>query len=68
MMTIDTWLFGLVVLALGTAAWFLGKRFFSSEAVAQRRLDRSHQRVVSRRQGPTIKLASKAPRKWACWR
>jgi hypothetical protein len=63
MLTNEILVFGLVAVLLGTAARFLGKRFFSSEAVAQRRLDRSNQRVISRRQGPTIKLASKVPRK-----
>jgi hypothetical protein len=64
MLTTEGLLFWLVVVPLGiVACWFLGKRFFSSEAVAKRRRDRSNQRVVSRRHGPQIKLASKAPRK-----
>jgi hypothetical protein len=50
------WLIG--VLALGLV-WFWVRGRFSAETREQRRRNKSHRPVVSRRQGPTIKLAVK---------
>jgi len=63
MLKTETMVFWLVLVALGIVAWqFFGKRFFSTEAMDRRRRDRNHGRVISRRQGPQVKLASKVPR------
>ena len=62
MLTIDTLILWLVVALIGTAGWqLLGRRFLSPQAVERRRRDRSHRRVVSRRRGPTVRLAVRAP-------
>ncbi len=50
------WLAG--ILALGLIVFVLRSRF-NAEARARRRLERSHRPVVSRKQGPTVKLAVK---------
>jgi hypothetical protein len=49
------WLIGLPAIGL---ALFLLRRHFSAEARERRRRDRSHRRVVSSKQGPTVKLAA----------
>ncbi len=51
------WLIG--VLALGIVFFLLHGRF-SSEARARRRRERSNRPVISRKQGPTVKLAVNA--------
>jgi MYXO-CTERM domain-containing protein len=48
------WLMGLLVLA---AVFVLLRRHFSVEARERRRRDRSHAPVISRKRGPTVKLA-----------
>jgi len=48
------WLIGLLVFAV---AFFLVRGYFSTEARARRRRERSHRPVVSRKQGPTVRLA-----------
>jgi hypothetical protein len=48
------WLVGIIALA---AAFFLLRGRFSVEARARRRREKSHRPVVSRKQGPTVKLA-----------
>jgi hypothetical protein len=48
------WLIG--VLALGILA-FAGRTRFSPEARARRRREKSHKRIVSRKQGPSVRLA-----------
>lgn len=48
------WLIGGLALGVG---WFLARGHFSAEARARRRRERSHRRVVSRKQGPTVRLA-----------
>ncbi|MGO8931696.1 MAG: hypothetical protein ACLQU3_32985 [Limisphaerales bacterium] len=48
------WLIGLLAFAV---AFFLLRGYFSTEARARRRRERSHRPVVSRKQGPTVRLA-----------
>jgi hypothetical protein len=48
------WLLGVVVLA---AVLSLMRGHFGSEALARRRREKSHKPVVSRKQGPTVRLA-----------
>jgi fumarate reductase subunit C len=50
------WLIG--VLALGVVL-FLARGHFSAEARARRRREKSHRRLISRKQGPTVRLAVK---------
>ncbi len=52
-----TWLLG--ILALG-AVFLLARRRFSPEARERRRRDKSHRPVISRRPGPTVRLAVNA--------
>jgi hypothetical protein len=51
------WLIGIVVLAV---ALLVARGHFSAEARARRRRERSHRPVISRKRGPTVKLAVKA--------
>ena len=44
------------IIALG-AVFLLARRHFSPEARARRRRDKSHRPVISRKQGPTVRLA-----------
>jgi hypothetical protein len=48
------WLLGVVVLI---AVLSLMRGHFGAEALARRRREKSHKPVVSRKQGPTVKLA-----------
>jgi hypothetical protein len=48
------WLIGVIVLAV---VLFLVRDHFSAEARARRRRKRSNRPVVSRKRGPTVKLA-----------
>ena len=48
------WFGFVVVLAF---VLFLARGYFSPDARARRRREKSHRRVVSRRQGPTVRLA-----------
>ncbi len=48
------WLAGVLALLL---VIFLVRGHFGAEARARRRRERSHRRVISRKQGPTVKLA-----------
>jgi hypothetical protein len=48
------WLIG--VLALGVVL-FLVRGHFSAEARARRRREKSHRPVISRKKGPTVRLA-----------
>ena len=48
------WLLG--VIALG-AVLFSVRRHFSPEARERRRREKSHRRVISRKHGPTVRLA-----------
>jgi hypothetical protein len=50
------WLVG--VLTLGSL-WFVGRARFNTEARERRRREKSHRRVISRKQGPAVKLAVK---------
>jgi hypothetical protein len=56
------WLIGLLALGI---LFVLLRSMFSRHRRAQRRRDRSHRPVISRRQGPTVKLAAtvKKPRR-----
>lgn len=48
----------LLICGLGIAlVLFLVRGHFSTEARARRRRDKSHRPVISRRQGPTVRLA-----------
>ena len=51
------WFMGVAALA-AVLFWLRGR--FSAEARERRRRDRSHRPVVSRKQGPTVKLAVNA--------
>ena len=55
--TLALWLLNLLA-AAGVGAWLW--HYFSPAAREQRRRDRSHGRVVSRRQGPSVRLAVEA--------
>lgn len=48
------WLIGFIVL---TFSFLLLRGRFNAEARARRRLEKSHRPVVSRRKGPTVRLA-----------
>ena len=48
------WIIGVIVLAV---VLFLVRGYFSAEARARRRCGKSHRPVVSRKRGPTVKLA-----------
>jgi hypothetical protein len=48
------WLLGVVVVV---AALSLVRSHFSAEALERRRREKSHRPVISRKQGPTVKLA-----------
>ncbi len=48
------WLIGIIAVA---SVLFLLRGYFTAEAREQRRRERSHRRVVSRKQGPTVRLA-----------
>lgn len=62
MLTTETLIFYLALGLLVAAAWrYVGRRFLSDEAVERRRRDRSHKKLISRRHGPAVKLASKVP-------
>jgi hypothetical protein len=50
------WVAGLVAVAV---AFMALKRYFSPETRERRRRERSHGKVVSRKQGPWVKLAVK---------
>jgi len=51
------WVIGVIALAV---VLFLLRGHFSAEARARRRREKSHRPVVSRKQGPTVKLAVNA--------
>jgi hypothetical protein len=48
------WLIGIIAFAV---AFFLLRGHFTAEARARRRREKSHRPVVSRKQGPTVRLA-----------
>jgi hypothetical protein len=48
------WLIGIIAFAV---ALTLLRGYFTAEARARRRLARSHRPVISRKQGPTVRLA-----------
>jgi hypothetical protein len=48
------WLIGIIVFAV---ALTLLRGYFTAKARARRRLERSHRPVISRKQGPTVRLA-----------
>jgi len=48
------WLIGIIVL---TVVFFLLRGLFTADARERRRRDKSHKPVVSRKQGPTVRLA-----------
>jgi len=48
------WLIGIIVLGI---VFFLLRGYFSAEARARRRREKSHRRVVSWKQGPIVRLA-----------
>ena len=48
------WLSGIIALAV---AFFLLRGHFTAEARARRRRERSNRPLVSRKQGPTVRLA-----------
>jgi hypothetical protein len=48
------WLIGIIAVAV---AFFLLRGHFSAEARARRRREKSHRPVISRKQGPTVRLA-----------
>jgi hypothetical protein len=50
------WLLGII--ALGVILFWM-RRHFSPEARERRRRDKSHRPVLSRKQGPTVRLAVK---------
>ena len=50
------WLIGAIGLGV---VFFLVRGRFSAEARARRRREKSHQRVISRKQGPAVRLAVK---------
>ena len=55
--TLVLWLLNLLA-AAGVVAWLW--HYFSPAAREQRRRDRNHGRVVSRRHGPSVRLAVEA--------
>jgi hypothetical protein len=48
------WLIGIILVAAGFS---LLRRHFSAESRERRRRDRNHGRVISRRHGPSVRLA-----------
>jgi len=58
---INDWVVWAVPVLAIAGLWGLGTHFFSPEARERRRRSRSHGRVVSRRNGPTVNLAVKTP-------
>jgi hypothetical protein len=48
------WLMGIIAFAV---AFFFLRGHFTAEARARRRLEKSHRPVISRKQGPTVRLA-----------
>jgi len=48
------WLIGIIAVAV---AFFLLRGHFSAEARARRRREKSHRPVISRKQGPIVRLA-----------
>jgi len=48
------WVMGIIVLA---AIFFLTRGLFSAEERGRRRRERSHGPVISRKKGPTVRLA-----------
>ena len=58
---INDWIVWAAPAAAGALLWGLGVHFFSPEARERRRRSRSHGRVVSSRNGPTVNLAVKTP-------
>ena len=53
------WLIGIIALA---ALWVLARRHFSAEARARRRREKSNRPIISRKRGPTVRLAVKVDR------
>ena len=49
------WLIGIIALAI---AFFLLRGHFTAEAQARRRREKSNRPVVSRKQGPAVRLAA----------
>ncbi len=54
------WLIGIIVVA---SVLFLLRGYFTAEARERRRRERSHRRVISRKQGPTVRLAVDADKR-----
>jgi len=50
------WLIGIIALAI---AFFLLRGHFTAEARARRRREKSNRPVISRKRGPTVRLAVK---------
>ena len=50
------WLIGIIALA---ALWVLTRGHFSAEARARRRREKSNRPLISRKRGPTVRLAVK---------
>ena len=50
------WFIGIGAFA---ALWFLARGHFSTEARARRRRDKSNRPLISRKRGPTVRLAAK---------
>ena len=48
------WLIGIIAFIV---AFFFLRAHFTAEARARRRLEKSHRPVISRKQGPTVRLA-----------
>jgi hypothetical protein len=48
------WLIGMIAFAV---AFFFLRDHFTAEARARRRLEKSHRPVISRKKGPTVRLA-----------
>ena len=49
-----------IVIAAIVGIWVLGRGRFNPEARARRRRDRSNRPLISRKRGPTVRLAVKA--------
>jgi hypothetical protein len=48
------WLIGMIAVA---ALWLLTRSYFNPEARARRRRDKSNRPVISRKRGPSVRLA-----------
>jgi hypothetical protein len=48
------WLIGIIAVA---ALWLLARGYFNPEARSRRRRDKSNRPVISRKRGPTVRLA-----------